>query len=139
MEELESSQDMTAKEKNLLTVLEVALEMYSRGYKFEKVDLYKSDSDRFLIGDSGIIPPLKCLPGVGQTAAKNIVKERKLGEFISVEDLINRAKVGKTVIEALRRHNCLDAVPERNQLNLFNIWFFTWRCYNINDNVYDIW
>ncbi|MBU5293259.1 PolC-type DNA polymerase III [Anaerosalibacter bizertensis] len=121
MEELESSQDITAKERNLLTVLEVALEMYSRGYKFEKVDLYKSDSDKFLIGDSGIIPPLKCLPGVGQTAAKNIAKERESGEFISVEDLMNRAKVGKTVIEALKRHKCLNDIPERNQLNLFNI------------------
>ena len=121
IEEIESSQEITAKEKNLLTVLEVALEMYSRGYKFERVDLYKSDSDKFLIGDEGIIPPLKCLQGVGQTAAKNIAIERKAGEFISVEDFMNRAKVGKTVVEALKRHKCLVGMPESNQLDLFNI------------------
>src|SRR5699024_2524012 len=34
--------EATPKEKNLLTVLEVSLEMYERGFKFEKVDLYKS-------------------------------------------------------------------------------------------------
>lgn len=121
IKELESSQNMTAKEKNLLTVLEVALEMYSRGYSFEEVDLYNSDSDKFLMGDKGIVPPLKCLQGVGQTAAKNIVEERIKGKFISVEDLMNRAKVSKTVIEALKRHNCLYDIPESNQLDLFSI------------------
>lgn len=73
------------------------------------------------MGDKGIVPPLKCLQGVGQTAAKNIVEERIKGKFISVEDLMNRAKVSKTVIEALKRHNCLYDIPESNQLDLFSI------------------
>ncbi len=47
--------------------------MYARGFNFEKVDLYRSDSDRFLIGENGILPPLKSLEGgVGETAARNI-------------------------------------------------------------------
>lgn len=120
--ELEAlSNDKTAKEKNLLTVLEVVLEMYCRGFNFEKVDMYKSDSDKFLIGSSGIIPPLKCLQGVGETAARNIVEERKKGKFLSVEDLMNRAKASKTVIEALKNNGCLGEIPQSNQLSLFNI------------------
>ncbi|RKD34765.1 PolC-type DNA polymerase III [Thermohalobacter berrensis] len=122
IKELESlGNNKTAKEKNLLTVLEVALEMYKRGLKFEKVDLYKSDSDKFLIGKNGIIPPLKSLQGVGENAAKSIAKERENGQFLSIEDLVNRAKVTKTVIEALKGHGCLDGMPESNQLSLFSI------------------
>lgn len=113
--------DKTAKEKNLLTVLEVVLEMYKRGFKFERVNLYKSDSDKFLIGENGIIPPLKSLQGVGENAARNIVKERKKGKFLSVEDLVNRTKITKTVVEALRIHGCLNSMSESNQLSLFNI------------------
>lgn len=112
---------MTAKEKNLLTVLEVVREMYARGLKFEKVDLYKSHSDKFLIGNNGIIPPLKGLEGIGENAARKIVEERKITDFISVEDLVNRGKVSKTVIEALTIHGCLKGLPESNQISLFNI------------------
>ena len=113
--------NMTAKEKNLYTVLEVALEMYCRGLKFERVDLYKSDSDIFLISDSGILPPLKSLDGIGENAAKKIVEERNIKSFISVEDLINRGKANKSVIEALTKHGCLDELPESNQISLFSI------------------
>ena len=34
--------DASTKEKSLLTVLELALEMTERGYSFQKIDLYKS-------------------------------------------------------------------------------------------------
>jgi len=122
VEELESmGNDKSAKEKNLLTVLEVSLEMYARGYKIQKVDLYKSDSDKFLLGEAGIIPPLKSLQGVGETAARSIVEVRKEGNFISIEDLTKRAKINKTAIEALKTHGCLDGMSESNQLSLFNI------------------
>ena len=122
IKELENiGNEMTAKEKNLLTVLEVAQEMYARGYKFGRIDLYKSDSDKFLIAEDGILPPLKSLDGVGESAAKNIVAERNKGKFLSIEDLVLRTKVSKTVVEALREHGCLDDLPETNQISLFNI------------------
>lgn len=122
IKELESlSNQATAKEKNLLTVLEVVQEMYARGYTFEKVDLYKSHSERFLIGKNGIIPPFRSLEGIGDTAARSIVREREMGEFMSVEDLISRTRVSRTVVETLREHGCLDNLPESNQISLFNI------------------
>lgn len=113
----------TAKEKNLLTVLEVALEMYARGINMRKADLYESDSDEFELSDSGILPPLKSLQGVGENAAKNIAKVRNDGKFISKEDIINRAKVSKTVIEALDQHGCLKGLQEKNQLSLLEFDF----------------
>ncbi|WP_051569083.1 PolC-type DNA polymerase III [Alkaliphilus transvaalensis] len=118
--EIESmGNDVTAKEKNLLTVLEVVLEMFLRGIEILPVDIYQSDSDRFMIVDDKLLPPLKSLQGVGQNAAKNIVEARKEGEFISLEDLRQRTKVTKTVIETLVNHGCISDLPQTNQLSLF--------------------
>ena len=93
--------------------------MYKRGIKFKFVDLYKSDSVIFKIDEGHISPPLKALPGVGENAAKSIVEARKLGEFISKEDLRIRTKIGKSIIETMSNHGCLDELPETNQLSLF--------------------
>ncbi|ABY94868.1 MULTISPECIES: PolC-type DNA polymerase III [Thermoanaerobacter] len=107
------------KEKSLLTVLEVALEMYLRGFKFINVDLYKSDAVKFFITEEGLLPPLNSLEGVGIQAAKTIAQERENGKFLSVEDFRNRTKVSKTVIEILKQYGCLTDLPESNQLSLF--------------------
>ena len=113
--------DCTSKEKNLISVLEVVREMYARGFRFEKVDLYRSHSDKFYVGKDGILPPLKGLDGVGENAARTIVEEREITKFISIQDMIERTKVTKTVIEALTNHGCLEGLPQSNQLSLFSI------------------
>ncbi|MCT4564099.1 MAG: PolC-type DNA polymerase III [Maledivibacter sp.] len=109
----------TQKEKDLLTVLEVAYEMYCRGFSFKKVNLYESHSDKFLIKDNCILPPLRALQGVGENAAKKIAEERDSGEFLSIEDVRLRTRVTKTVIETLKNHGCLHDLPQSNQLSLF--------------------
>lgn len=110
---------ITAKEKNLLTILEMSLEMYLRGFKFSHVDLYNSDATKFIITDEGLLPPLAALQGLGDNAAKNIVTAREEKPFSSIEDLKNRAHVSKTVIEILKNHGCLSKLPETDQLELF--------------------
>lgn len=117
----EKGNEKTAKEKNLITVLEVAYEMYKRGLKFAKVDLYKSDDRKFLLSEEGILPPLMGLPGLGANAAANIKSEREISEFISVEDIIKRAKVSKTVIEVMENHGCLKNMDKTNQISIFNV------------------
>src|SRR5690554_6072200 len=47
---------LTAKENNLLTILEVVVEMFARGISFESIDLYKSHATKFQVTDSGIMP-----------------------------------------------------------------------------------
>ncbi|KRQ86986.1 DNA polymerase III PolC-type [Caloramator mitchellensis] len=111
--------NVTQKDKGLLTVLEIALEMYLRGLKFVPVNLYKSDSTRFLITQDGILPPFKSLQGVGEAAARSIVAARGEGPFLSIEDLRLRSKASKTVIDILQRHGCLNELPETNQLSMF--------------------
>jgi len=56
--------NMTQKEKNTLTILEVANEMYARGIKFLPIDIYKSDAVKFKIEKDGLRPPLNALQGL---------------------------------------------------------------------------
>lgn len=53
-------------------------------------------------------------------AGENIVKARKDGKFLSIEDLKMRAGINKAVIEILREEGCLEGMPETNQLSLFD-------------------
>jgi len=109
------------KEKGLLTVLEIALEMVERGFSFNNLDLYQSDASKFLVDDDkkSLVPPLSAIPGIGVNAAKNIVEARKDGEFLSIEDLQSRTRVSKPVIEILEEHGTLKDLPDTNQLSLF--------------------
>ncbi len=111
--------EASPKEKNLLVVLELALEMCERGFRFQSVDLYRSTASEFIVEDQSLIPPFNALPGVGTNAAINIVNAREQGEFLSKEDLQKRAKLSKTVIEYLDQHGCLEGLPDANQLSLF--------------------
>lgn len=121
MKQFEQTWDaLTKKEQDLYSILEVVDEYYSRGFEFHRVDLTDSHSDEFKIHEGKLLPPLRALQGVGETAARKIMEERELGEFISIDELKRRAKATKTVIEALGAHGCLKDMPENNQLSLFS-------------------
>ncbi len=109
--------DMTQKEKNLLTILEVANEMYARGINCLPVDIYESDATSFKITDKGLLPSLNSLQGLGTAAAANIANARKNGRFLSVDDLKIRAGISKAVIEILETHGCLDGMEQSNQVS----------------------
>jgi DNA polymerase-3 subunit alpha (Gram-positive type) len=111
--------NITTKEKNILTILEVANEMYARRINFLPIDLYLSEAKKFKIEGDSIRPPLNALQGLGTSAAQNIVDARKDGEFLSIDELRTKAKISKAVIEILERNNCLSGLPESNQLCLF--------------------
>lgn len=111
--------DASTKEKNLQTVLELALEMCERGFSFQKIDLYRSSASEFLVDGNTLIPPFNSIPGLGTNAAINIVKAREEGEFLSKEDLQQRSKISKTVLEYLEIQGCLEGLPDQNQLSLF--------------------
>lgn len=111
--------DATPKEKSLLTVLEVCLEMTERGFHFQNVDLYRSSATDFIVEGNSLIPPFKVIDGLGVNAAINIVQSRSEGEFLSKEDLRERSKISKTVLQYLDDHGCLEGMEEKNQLSFF--------------------
>lgn len=111
--------EASKKEKDLLTILEISLEMCERGMSFQKVDLYRSEASEFVIDGNSLIPPFDAIPGLGTNVAKAIVEARKDGEFLSKEDLQQRGRVSKSIIEYMDQLGCLDGLPDANQLSLF--------------------
>ena len=116
---LNQQDKLTAKDKETITILEVVIEAMHRGVEFGKVDLYNSKKDKFILRDEKLVPPLICLEGLGSSAAESIIEARAKGEFISIEDLTNRTRLSKTVIEKMKEHGTLKGLPEKNQLSLF--------------------
>ena len=119
LRELNAQQESTAKDKNLVTILEVCYEMYKRGFSFLPIDLYRSHYKNFIVTPEGLLPPLNSLQGVGENAAKAISDARENGPFISVDELAARSKVTKTVIETLDRNNVFKDLPKNSQVSLF--------------------
>lgn len=121
-EKLKSAGGKDAKEKDLERTLQIALEFADRGYKFTNIDLYKSDGTTFVIDEENkaLIPPFNTIDGLGDNTAISIVEARKDGEFISIEELVERTRLNSQNIERMRELGILKNLPEKNQLNLFD-------------------
>ncbi len=121
LEAKEAAKEASAKDGNVMTILEVVIEMYARGISFDKIDLYKSDATKFMPTETGILPPLNALAGVGTNAAKAIAEARGGEKFDSIEDLQQRSKANKTVIEVMKKAGILDGLPESSQMDFFSM------------------
>ena len=64
-------------------------------------------------------PPFNAIDGLGDTVAKNIVREREINRFLSIEDVQVRGKVSKTLIDKMVEMGILEGLPNSNQLSLF--------------------
>ena len=116
----ERDKTISAAEKDMMTTFEVCHEFYRRGFTFEPMDVYKSDATRFLVTETGLIPPFTSMPGIGEQAALSIVEERKNGKFLSAEELIVRCpKASKAVVELLEQIGALGSMPKTTQMTLF--------------------
>ncbi|MBE7010312.1 MAG: PolC-type DNA polymerase III [Ruminococcaceae bacterium] len=121
MKEIETNPDATAKEKNVLTILEVCNEMYARGIRFLPVDLYASHHTKFVEENGAIRPPLNTIAGVSDAVAESICLAREEGPFLSIEDFKRRAQIGNSIVEKLQEFRVLEDIPETNQVSLFDL------------------
>ncbi len=115
----------TKKEEDEIIVLEVAYEMYSRGYEFTSARLGKSDAVRFMTSEEDgvkkVLLPFVALTGVGETAARALASEYEKGAFSTIEEATDRARLNKTAIEALKAHDVFKGLPETDQLDFFSL------------------
>lgn len=116
---------LSPKEEEIIKTLTVAIEMVQRGYKFDNLDLYKSDATKFIVNheNKSLIPPFIVVDGLGENAANSVIEARKDGEFISKEDLLRRTKLNGTNIKDLSALGVLDSLNETDQLSLFDFDF----------------
>ena len=115
----EMGNEASPKDKGQVSGLELTREMLARGYRFLPVNLDHSHSSRFTIDDGGLRIPFAALPGLGVAAADNIIAARQQAPFLSIDDLRQRAKLSKSVIELLRGQGALDDLGETSQLAFF--------------------
>jgi len=109
----------TPKEKGMISILEMGLEMTARGFGCKGIDMYRSEANKFILDGDFLIPPFSAIQGVGENAAKNLAAARVDGDYLSIEDFQFRTKATKTVIELLGGLGCFRGLPESNQLSLF--------------------
>ncbi len=109
----------TAKDEGTYAMLQIVNEMLARGIEVLPVDIYKSDAKKFIVEGEKIRLPFVALSGVGEAAAYSLANARNGGEFISIEDFHERAKVSKSVIDLLRETGAFGNLPESSQLTLF--------------------
>ncbi len=118
--------DITAKgnnatklEKDEQIVLEVAYEMYARGYEFYPPTLGISDATKFSTYKGKVLLPFVALNGVGETAAKNLCDQYEIAPYGTIEEISTRGGINKSAIEALREAGVLEGLPETDQLSFF--------------------
>lgn len=109
----------TAKESASVATFQIINEMLARKIEILPVDLYKSDSYKFVVENGKIRLPFSSLSGVGVTAAKSLVDARNDGEYSSIEELQYRTKVTKAVIESLDEAKVLEGIPKSDQISFF--------------------
>ena len=118
----QDGRDQTANDKLFLRDMRVAEEMLARGIEFAPIDIYKAKATEFsLTEDKKVMPSLNSITGLGDIAARSIEEEAKKGEFLSMEEFIQRTHISKTNAEQIKALGLLKSIPETNQLSLFDL------------------
>ncbi len=112
--------EATAKDQAQAETLHVIYEAMQRGVEFLPVDLYRSHSYKFLMEDGKIRMPFTAVKGLGNAAAESLMKAKEDGEYISCEEVQDRAGISSAVLESLRQLGALEGLPESSQMTLFD-------------------
>lgn len=113
--------EATAKEENMYVAMQVVNEMMARGVEFLPIDLYKSHATVYKLEDGKIRLPFMSMAGTGESAAVALMKARDdgEGEYMSRDDLQQRAGISKSVMETLDSCGALEGLPQSTQMSFF--------------------
>lgn len=108
-----NSQNLTAKEQELMIVYEIALEMIARQITLGNINLNESAADTFKInknnkGATILVPPFIIIDGLGPTVAESIVRARRNGPIRTLSDLKTKTQLNKTLISRFQKLNIID-------------------------------
>lgn len=118
---LNKGHEATAKEENMYVAMQVVNEMMARGVEFLPIDLYKSHATVYKLEDGKIRLPFMSMAGTGESAAVALMKARDdgEGEYMSRDDLQQRAGISKSVMETLDACGALEGLPQSTQMSFF--------------------
>ena len=120
IQEYKKRENLTANEESMLVTLEAVYEFNMRGFEFATMDISKADATKFLItDDKKLMPPFVSVPGLGESAALDLIACRGR-EFVSISEIAAVCpKVSQTNFQALKNLGALGDLPESSQINLF--------------------
>ncbi len=118
---LNKGHEATAKEENMYVAMQVVNEMMARGVEFLPIDLYKSHATVYKLENGKIRLPFMSMAGTGESAAVALMKARDdgEGEYMSRDDLQQRAGISKSVMETLDACGALEGLPQSTQMSFF--------------------
>ncbi|MBU4692165.1 PolC-type DNA polymerase III [Mycoplasma zalophi] len=117
-----NSYKLSSKEQAALPELEIAQELYARGFKILPVSIEKSQTSEWIIDydQNALIPPFTTIDSMGISVAQTIVDARNQYPILSVEDLMTRTKVNSRIQKTMQELGILDGLPEDNRISLFD-------------------
>ncbi len=117
-----NNHEASKKDEDSLGDMKIVLEMYARGFEFLPIDIYTAKAHEFQIIDEKLMPSLDTIEGLGEKAADALVDAvaAQNGPFVSKNDLREKSKLSKTVIETMSDLGMLDGMPEDSQLSIFD-------------------
>lgn len=124
LEELANKNDRNGKEDDLITTLQVVLEMRLRGFEFLPVDINLSDSTSFIVEEGKLRIPFVAVDRLGENAAIDVVERRNERAFSSKADVKKRTKINSTVFDDLLLMHALDALPDEDKEKTEGIFAF---------------
>lgn len=113
--------DRSTKEQNLIPTLELAREMYCRGYKISNINIYKSLEVEWVVdkANKALIPPFSVIDGLGYNAAHTIITAREERPFLSIEDFKKRTSINQTQFKDMHELGVFEEMDETDQMRLF--------------------
>lgn len=116
----ENHMPVEKKDDSINDTLTVYVEMVDRGVKFGKISIAKSDATKFTVDPitKEIIPPFSAVDSLGEKLATEIVKQRKIKAFDSIDDFEQRCGISSAISTNLRNLGAYDDLPQSSQMTL---------------------
>ncbi len=106
--------EKTAKDDDLITSLQIALEMTLRHIKFLPVDINLSDASVFKIENGALRIPFNAVDKLGLSAAEKLVDARNEKPFTSKDDVERRGKLNKSLMQEFVVMHAFGNLPDHD-------------------------
>ena len=111
--------EASAKDNAEYATLQIVNEMLAREIEVLPVDVYKSKAKKFVIENGKLRLPFCSISGIGENAAESLENAAKTQTFLSIEDLQQKTKVSKAVLDSLKEAGTFTDLPDTSQISLF--------------------
>ena len=121
MQEYLEKEKLSATENICLRDMRICEEMYARGIRFAKLDIYKAKAKDFQITEEGeIMPAFSSIAGLGEAVAMGLEEGGKHGPYLSKDDFVQRTHCPKAFADKFHELGLLGEIPLSNQISLFD-------------------